>query len=150
MAKNGKSSFENATLYYLGRFSVSKKQLYDFLIRRKRRLERKGMPPEFDTEEVFKEIIDKMERLGYINDERLAERTIELMREQGRSARYIQAKLKQKGLKAEVPMSLEEEKKAAKKFFEKKKIAGLPKEKALARMARAGFSYEIIKELISF
>lgn len=149
MSKNPLTSFQNAALSYLERFSVSEKQLLDFLKRRKKRLERKGDVFPEDIENGFQEIVRKMVSLGYVNNDRLKERTIELLRNEGRSARYIQMKLMQKGLVPGFESSDEDDESAARHFYEKKKLKDIPKEKALAKLARAGFSLTVARKVIS-
>ena len=149
MAKDPLISFQNAALYYLERFSVSEKQLMDFLKRRKMRLERKGETFPENFTDGFPKIIEKMVGLGYINNDRLKERTIELLRNQGRSKHYIEMKLKQKGLSSDFDSDDSDDLEAAKHFYVKKKMDQLPKEKALAKLARAGFSFDIAKKIIS-
>lgn len=148
MARDPLKSFENAALSYLERFSVSSMQLSDFLKRRLLRHQKRGTVFPDDLPSRFPEIIQKMVRLGYIDDARLKDRLIEILRQEGRSTRYIQMKLRQRGLPADIDADPEDELAAARHYAVKKKLADLPKEKALARMARAGFSYAVAKEIL--
>ena len=113
----------------------------------------------FHLYKEIKIIIDKLEQLKLINDTSYAESKINALLNQVKSKNYIKQYLIRKGVRSEVAdeqISLfyeknqNLEKENALKFAKKRNLINDKKdyEKKLAKMARAGFSYEISKEIL--
>ena len=156
---------ENITLYYLQRYESCSSKLKDILYRRvlKAKLAGIEIPPQVDT--WILNVISKMQNLGYINDKRYIENTVRRLQNNGKSMNYILNKLKQDGLSSDlIERFLDENNintvlsdlKSARKLVYKKKLGRfrdkeLQKQmyqKDLAVLARAGFSYEIAKQVL--
>ena len=145
-------------IYYLSKYSSSKKNLEYILKKKIRRLtDEKKIRYQLYIE--IKTIIDKLEKLNLINDTLYTESKINLLLNQAKSKKYIKQYLINKGINKKVAddqiaLFYEKneniEKKNAIKFAKKKKLLNdsLDYEKKLSKMARAGFSYEIAKEIL--
>ena len=145
-------------IYYLSKFSSSKKNLENILKKKIRRLsdEKKIR---FDLYNEISEIIKKLKNLNLINDVVFTESKIRFLLYQAKSKNYIKQYLFKKGVNNEIineQISIfyisdkDIEKENALKFAKKKKLLGEDKDyaKRLSKMARAGFSYEIAKEIL--
>ena len=145
-------------IYYLSKYSSSKKNLEYILIKKIRRLtdEKKIR---FQLYKEIKVIIDKLEQLKLINDSIYAESKINALLNQVKSKNYIRQYLIRKGISSElankqISLFYEKnqnlEKESALKFAKKKNLLNdhIAYEKKLSKMARAGFSYEISKEIL--
>jgi len=145
-------------IYYLSKYSSSKKNLEYILIKKIRRLtdEKKIR---FQLYKEIKVIIDKLEQLKLINDSIYAESKINALLNQVKSKNYIRQYLIRKGISSElankqISIFYEKnqnlEKESALKFAKKKNLLNdhIAYEKKLLKMARAGFSYEISKEIL--
>jgi len=145
-------------IYYLSKYSSSKKNLEYILKKKIRRLtEEKKIRYQLYLE--IKTIIDKLEKLNLINDTLYTESKINSLLNQAKSKNYIKQYLINKGINKKVAddqISLfykkneNIEKENAFKFAKKKELLNdnLDYEKKLSKMARAGFSYEIAKEIL--
>ena len=92
------------------------------------RLERRGI----DADERQR-TLDKLERLGYVDDERTAALRVERLVERGYGDAYIRADLEQRGLQADEALAaVEPERERAERFAEK----------GQAWLARRGFALE--------
>ena len=100
-----------------------------------------------------------LEKNKFIDDNNYAISKIRLFAMQGKSKGFIQSYLIQKGIEKNIlNNSLDQfeeedpewEKKSAKIFVRKKKLenSNENKQKNLSKMARAGFSYDISKEIL--
>ena len=145
-------------IYYLSKYSSSKKNLEYILKKKIRRIsdEKKII---FQVYKEIKIIINKLEQLKLINDTIYAESKINALLNQVKSKNYIKQYLIRKGVSSEVAdeqISLfyeknqNLEKENALKFARKKNLLNGNEEyaKKLSKMARAGFSYEIVKEIL--
>jgi len=145
-------------IYYLSKYSSSKKNLEYILIKKIRRLsdEKKIR---FKLYKEIKIIIDKLEQRKLINDTIYAESKINALLNQVKSKNYIKQYLVRKGISSEladeqISLFYEKnqnlEKENALKFANKRNLLKDNKdyEKKLSKMARAGFSYEISKEIL--
>lgn len=96
------SYFFNSALYYLQRYASTQANLQQVLQRKVLRAKQRGavIPPE--TGQWITLAVEKCVRLGYINDRFYAESKITSMRREGRSARFIQQTLYQKGVPADI------------------------------------------------
>ena len=162
---------ERAALHYLGRFSSSKANLKAVLVRKVRRRNEGFAAPSSEQMSWIEDVVAKCERYGYVDDERYAQQRSESMLRRGKPVRAIKMDLKRKGISedtvAEVLTELEAEgeadiNKAAAAAFVKRRRFGpfrraiddpealaKKKEKELASMARAGFGFELSKQMLS-
>ena len=146
-------------IYYLSKYSSSKKNLEYILKKKIRRLtDEKKIRYQLYIE--IKTIIDKLEKLNLINDTLYTETKINSLLNQAKSKKYINQYLINKGINKKIAddqialfykKNENIEKKNALKFAKKKKLLNdnLDYEKKLSKMARAGFSYEISKKIIN-
>ena len=145
-------------IYYLSKYSSSKKNL-EYILKKKIRRISDEKKIRFQLYKEIKIIINKLEQLKLINDTIYAESKIHALLNQVKSKNYIKQYLIYKGVSSEVAseqISLfyeknqNLEKENALKFAKKRNLINDKKdyEKKLAKMARAGFSYEISKEIL--
>ena len=145
-------------IYYLSKYSSSKKNL-EYILKKKIRRISDEKKIRFQLYKEIKIIIDKLEQLKLINDTIYAESKIHALLNQVKSKNYIKQYLIRKGVRSEVAdeqISLfyeknqNLEKENALRFAKKRNLINDKKdyEKKLAKMARAGFSYEICKEIL--
>jgi SOS response regulatory protein OraA/RecX len=138
---------------YLSKYSSSKANLEIILKNKIRRLK-------IDNKEKFllynsiEEIIDKLEKNKYIDDDNYTFSKIRSFIFQGKSRIFIKSYLLQKRVGANIISKTFDlfdtensnwELESAKKYVRKKRFLEKPedKERSLAKMARAGFNYEI-------
>ena len=149
MKKITPQRLKNIALYYLERYEASTQKLREVLKRRlaKARLEQ-PVPPEATT--WIEEVIDEMVRLGYVNDKRFAENTVRRLSGAGKSRSFIRTKLKLAGIEEEEVMEAlsDTDELASARLLVQKKHLGHDFKRDLARLARAGFSYEIAREAL--
>ncbi|MGN0919583.1 MAG: regulatory protein RecX [Alphaproteobacteria bacterium] len=149
MKKITPERLKNSALYYLERYDASRQKLREVLERRlnKARLEQE-VPME--AGQWIEDVIDQMQHLGYINDTRFAENLVRRCSEAGKSRTYIRTKLKLAGINDEQADNVLSEINdlAAARLMVQKKHLGQDFKRDLARLARAGFSYEIAKEAL--
>ena len=104
-------------------------------------------------------IIDKLEKNNFINDNRYLLSKINYLSQSGKSIKYISNYLLKKGIdKQDIENGINKfnddnlnwEINSAQLFAKKKKLLESDEiyEKKLAKMARAGFSYEICKKIL--
>ena len=145
-------------IYYLSKYSSSKKNL-EYILKKKIRRISDEKKIRFQLYKEIKIIIDKLEQLKLINDTIYAESKINALLNQVKSKNFIKQYLIRKGVSSElaneqISLFYEKnqnlEKENALKFAKKKNLINDKKdyEKKLAKMARAGFSYEISKEIL--
>ena len=145
-------------IYYLSKYSSSKKNL-EYILKKKIRRISDEKKIRFQLYKEIKIIIHKLEQLKLINDANYAESKINALLNQVKSKNYIKQYLIRKGVSSEIAdeqiaLSYEKnqnlEKENALKFAKKRNLINDKKdyEKKLAKMARAGFSYEISKEIL--
>ena len=145
-------------IYYLSKYSSSKKNL-EYILKKKIRRISDEKKIRFQLYKEIKIIIDKLEQLKLINDTIYAESKINALLNQVKSKNYIKQYLVRKGVSQEladeqISLFYEKnqnlEKENALKFAKKRNLTNDKKdyEKKLAKMARAGFSYEISKEIL--
>lgn len=121
-----------------------------------------GISERAPSAKMIEELLDQFIRAGLLNDELYAQGMTRSLRRKGASAKQIQAKLYQKQIdRALIRSSLNSEEgsdelSAAKKLAQKRKwgpYRGRSDQEAdrkdLARLARAGFSYDICHQIIS-
>ncbi|KLK94022.1 RecX family transcriptional regulator [Microvirga vignae] len=152
---------QRAALAYLERYASSAENLRRVLKRKvdKRCRLRGEDPAEF--QEMIDEVVAKSLRTGLIDDTRYAEARVATLRRRGGSARAIQAKLSAKGVdRATIAAALEggeedDEEKAAHALARRRKLGPYrPGERApyrdkdLAALARAGFRFDVARQVI--
>ena len=134
---------KNIALYYLERYDASSDKLRTVLKRRVIKAKLEGpVPPE--STQWIEDIIEQMEHLGYLNDKRYSENTVRRLSDAGKSPTYIRTKLKLAGIDMdfiEQALAETDELTQARLMVQKKRLGG-NFNKDLARLARAGFSYE--------
>ncbi len=160
---------ENAGAHYLGRFAASRAQVRDVLMRKVRRsAEHHGTDVE-EGEKLVDDILGKFERLGFLNDAAYAEMRVRSLHERGTPVQGIRYKLREKGVGADVidgalACFAEDEEardldmRAAVKFAERRRLGPFSgadedgrrdrREKDLAQLARAGFSYDVAERVL--
>lgn len=162
---------ERAALHYLGRFSTSQSNLETVLVRKIRRRNENFALPTNEQMGWVKDVVAKCVRYGYVDDSRYALQRAESMLRRGKPVRMVKLDLKQKGiaeaLVADTLQALEQEtdidinRSAAAAFVKRRRFGCFrrliedpealdkKKEKELASMARAGFGFDVSKELLA-
>ena len=153
-----KTRLRNIALYYLERFESSKDNLRIVL---RRRIDKYVFAnKEYNPEEAYiwvDEIVEECAQHNFVNDERFTNLKINAYLKSGKSRRYIEQKLKQKGIDNKtINQSFEEveysefdvalnfaRKKKIGKFRENKEMQIANRQKDLASLVRAGFDYDI-------
>ena len=145
-------------IYYLSKYSSSKKNL-EFILKKKIRRLSDEKKIRFQLYNEIQIIIEKLEKLNLINDQVFVESKIQSLQYQAKSKNYIKQYLLQKGIDKQL---IEEqislfyknyknlEKENALKFAKKRNLLDNDQDyqKKLSKMARAGFSYDIAKEIL--
>ncbi len=155
----------NAALYYLQRYASSAAQLRTVLRRKVMRSARAHETDPAPGYQMIEELIVRYEGSGLLNDTAFAETKVRGLRYSGASTRKIQQKLQQKGVASDIVNDVIEkndlvedtdELQAAQTYARRKKLGPYrlrakdnAEQKDLASMARAGFSYAIIKEIMN-
>lgn len=148
---------ERVALRYLERYAGSTERVRRVLARRvKRSVAELGT----DLEEGLRaidEVVAKLRRLGYLDDARFAGSRTRSLRKRGKSRRAVRAALSAQGVEPEVieralgDEDEEAELEAARAFVKRRRLGPhraedareAERQKDLARLARAGFSYAI-------
>ena len=145
-------------VYYLSRYSSSKKNL-EYILKKKIRRLTEEKKVRYKLYQEINHIINKLEQLKLLNDEVFVESKINSLLIQAKSKNYIKQYLIRKGVNNKLAddqisdfykKNLNLEKENALKFAKKKNLLNDNEnyEKKLSKMARAGFSYEIAKEIL--
>ncbi len=157
-------SLENVALHYLKRYAATVSQLKRVLVRRVDRSLRVHGGDRTEALGWVDALVEKLLRNGLINDSTYAGMKAQALRASGRSSRMIAQKLRMKGVSAElVQEKLAEataelsEEEAARIWARKKRLGPFRRggqdrqehrQKDLAALARAGFSFGIAKRVI--
>ena len=140
---------EKSALFYLERYEASSDKLRGVL---KRKLLRRAKEEEgpVDAHKWIEENVQKMNRLGYVNDARFAENLVRRFSQSGKSTSFIYTKLKLAGIKEDIIQNAlsETNNLAQARLMVQKKHMGADFQRDLARLARAGFPYEIAKQAL--
>jgi regulatory protein len=160
-------SLENAALYYLQRFSSSSENFRRVMIRRVKRSAQYHNTNFEEGAEIVDQLISRFVRIGLLDDLQFAQVRATSLRRRGLSERTIRAKLMERGFAVEVineslellKCDNEDPELTASIIFSRKRRLGpfreiLDKrnefrEKDMAKLARAGFSYHIAQKVIS-
>ena len=145
-------------VYYLSRYSSSKKNL-EYILKKKIRRLTEEKKVRYELYQEINHIINKLEQLKLLNDEVFSESKINSLLMQAKSKNYIKQYLIRKGVSNKLAddqvsifykKNLNLERENALKFAKKKNLLNDNEnyEKKLSKMARAGFSYEIAKEIL--
>ncbi len=139
--KKNKTALE-AALHLLGYRAQSEKEL-------RRKLKQRG----FSGSDIDRAVED-LYRYEYLNDEELAAEIFENYRRDGLYGnRYIKQKLQMRGLSCEDWLTPEEEEEKAELALQKKEVSApgyrADYQKAAAFLARRGFSYDVIRRVLS-
>ena len=141
---------KNIALFYLERYDASCSKLTAVLHRhiQKAKIQGLSIPPE--TDKWIKQIIQECQNLGFLNDIRYTENQVRILSEQGKSSRFITQKMKLAGINDDLIQSAlsEQNDLIRAQIFVRKKRLGFNPQKDLAKLARAGFSYEIAKQVL--
>tara|TARA_B100000965_G_scaffold403270_1_gene430988 strand:+ start:899 stop:1372 length:474 start_codon:yes stop_codon:yes gene_type:complete len=145
-------------VYYLSKYSSSKKNL-QYILQKKIRSLSDEKQVRFELYKEIESIINKLEKLKLLDDKLFTEAKIHSLLYQAKSKNYIKQYLLKKGVVIELIeeqiCSFYEEKpnleiESALKFAKKRNLLdkNIDYEKRLSKMARAGFSYEVSKEVL--
>ena len=145
-------------IYNLIKYSSSKKNL-EFILKKKIRRLSDEKKIRFHLYNEIQIIIEKLERLNLINDRVFVESKIQSLQYQVKSKNYIKQYLLQKGIdkqliEEQISLFYENnknlEKENALKFAKKRNLLDSDQDyqKKISKMARAGFSYDIVKEIL--
>ena len=145
-------------IYYLSKYSSSKKNL-EFILKKKIRRLSDEKQIRFHLYNEIQIIIEKLEKLNLINDQVFVESKIQSLQYQAKSKNYIKQYLLQKGIdkqliEEQISLFYENnknlEKENALKFAKKRNLLDKDHDyqKKLSKLARAGFSYDIAKEIL--
>jgi len=156
-------------LRYLGRYAVSEKGLADYLTRKARQASAKAAKEdpaiEADDREVIAtriaETIARMRELQLLDDAGFAAMRVDALQKKGFSRRRIAADLARKGVAEDAAgqnLDALDPLEQARLFARRKRLFGQPgetgekaakrREKALATLARQGFSYSIARQVL--
>ena len=154
---------KNIALYYLERFETSKDNLRTVL---RRRIDKYAFfDKSYNPEQAYlwaDEVVEECSKKNFVNDERFAEFKINSYLRAGKPKRYIEQKLKQKGIDEKVITFFFEEseyteQEVAYNFAKKKKIGPFREskekrtefyQKDLGTFVRAGFSFDVAKDIL--
>ena len=147
-----------SALYYLSQRAASRDQLRRVL---RRRADRSRAVHGGEREEMLawiEDALDWCERLGYLDDAKVARDRARSMRRRGASARAVRAKLQEKGIASEhvdaaVGDDAGEELRAALRLLRRRKMGPWSRvepdadrtKRELGVLGRAGFGYEVAK-----
>ena len=149
MKKITPQRLKNIALYYLDRFDACGEKLKSVLMRRIQKAVLAGDEVSPEATEWVDEIVRDMKRLGYVNDQRFCENKVRLYLQAGKSNRYIMGKLCEAGLDSDMIRSyLPDDELTQARIFVQKKHLGKDFQKDLAKLARAGFSYDIAQKVL--
>ena len=148
MKKITSQRLKNIALYFLDRFDASSEKLRSVLKRRVQKAVMAGDEVSPEASSWIDEIVQDMQHLGYVNDKRFCENKIRQYLNAGKSNCYIMGKLSEAGIDLDLVQSFlpDDELDQARIFARKKRLGG-DYQKDLAKLARAGFSYDIAQKV---
>lgn len=156
MRRLSEQSLTNAALHYLRRYSASRKGLQRVLERKVKRYSQLSGEEPTDASTWIEAVLDRMVRAGYVNDQRFAEGLVSSLGRRGQSARLIALKLRQKGVEQDCAVdalahTALPDLEAAQILVRKRKLGANPerRNKDLACLMRAGFSFDVAKKALA-
>jgi len=162
------SYLHNSGLYYLERYSASSAHFKTVMLRKVRRSCMHHEDQNFDDcAPLVEKLVEKFISSGLLNDDQYLQGMVSSYRKKGLSQRMIMQKLQLKGLKRDQIQGYinkydeqnddeNSETKAAAIFCRRKKLGAFRlkelieggHEKEIAKLARAGFQYQTIKNIL--
>ena len=153
---------ENAALYYLSRYSTSTENLRRMMMRKVMRSAKHHGTDVEDGAALIEAMIGRFLGSGLLDDWAYARTRADSLHRRGNSARVIRGKLKQKGVDDDVIATAldargeDTELTAAVTLAKRRRLGpfavkppnGEQREKHLAALARAGFSYDVAQRVI--
>lgn len=153
---------ERVAIAYLERFGGTADRVRRVLEKRaKRSVEELGTDPA-DGARAIDEVLEKLSRMGFVDDARFAAARVRAMRRRGKSARALRSTLSAQGLEgALIDRALEEDPsddlEAARAFVRRRRLGphrdpearAAERERDLAKLARAGFSYDVARRALA-
>ena len=154
---------KNIGLYYLKRFESSVENLRSVLQKRVNQYAKEN--PDFNKQEAYQwveDVLTEFEKLHYLDDKRFTEIKVRSYLAAGKPARYIQNKLREKGIaNAQIEDMLDDfgynPQEMALKLAKRKKIGPfrpdeelrkINRQKDMAALIRAGFDYDVVAEIM--
>ena len=145
-------------VYYLSKYSSSKKNL-EYILKKKIRRLTEEKKIRYELYQEIKNITYKLEQLKLLNDSLFVESKINSLVIQAKSKNYIKQYLVRKGVDNKLAdqqistvykKNINLEKDNALKFAKKRNLLNENNDykNKLSKMARAGFSYEIAKKIL--
>lgn len=156
---------KNVGLFYLKRFESSVSNLRGVLQKKVNTYAHEN--PDFNREQALgwvEDVLAEFERLHYLDDARFAEIKIRSYLEAGKPARYIQNKLREKGVAEKLINDLLQQQEynpeeMALKLAKRKKIGPFHKDeeerrlcrqKDMGTLIRAGFDYDVVCKVLAY
>ncbi len=154
---------KNIGIYYLKRFESSVENLRSVLQKRVNQYAKEN--PDFNKQEAYQwveDVLTEFEKLHYLDDKRFTEIKVRGYLSAGKPARYIQNKLREKGIaNAQIEDMLDDfgynPQEMALKLAKRKKIGPFRpdeesrkqnRQKDMAALIRAGFDYDVVSEIM--
>ncbi len=140
---------ERVALHYLERHGGPearvRRVLQDRVVRAR---DAHGEPTAEEGARLVDETVEKLVRLGYLDDARFARSRARSMRNRGKSSRAIRSALARLGVPSElVDEAIEgDDLEAARTYVRRRGLSG--GEKDLAKLARAGFTYDVARRAL--
>jgi regulatory protein len=160
---------EAQALRYLDRFDATRQRLGRVLMDKARQaLAGQGDDAKLaQVRETIDSVLERLGELGVLDDRRFAEHLLETLRRRGLSERAINARLRARGVQAELVVVLlqreaggeeDVELAAARRLVARRKLGGFrpPDERAamhhrdLAKLARAGFDFDTAARALAY
>ncbi len=151
----------NIALFYLSKYDSCAGKVTQMLNRRIQKARQEGQDVSAESAQWVCQTVAELTRLGYIDDKRYAENQIRILSRQGKSATFIRGKLSLAGIAGDLLDDLFESEEAddlsrAKRLVQRKKLGPFRpaalradfRQKDLAALGRAGFSYEIARQAL--
>jgi regulatory protein len=163
--KISETYLHNAGLYYLQRYAASSAQFRKVMRRKIMKSCRVHSDQNLEEcYEMLERLIVKFNEVGLLNDEVYTTAKVKTLRRQGRSQKYIHAKMYEKGIDSDLTAKhlsdidgdvYQAEIDAARIFARKRKFKAFDDikdgnlyKKALGAFARAGFSYDVAQAVL--
>jgi regulatory protein len=151
---------ERAALHYLERYTSSAENLRRVLTRKVRRRLEPGQPVTEDLAAMIAEVVERVIRSGLVDDRSYADTKVSALMRRGTSTRSIRTKLLAKGVPDETIAGVLETNEPddlvlARRYAQRKRLGPWRREpnpelreKDLAALCRAGFSYRVASAVL--